>query len=103
MQISIEAINKFMFYTYNFPSVPSGRTETDEDGNVMAWYVPGFIMEANWTTNRDHMISKWIGFAKHYRYAEVFHKFYCELDCKNRKAMLEWIMTNYNSEQHITF
>lgn len=103
MQISIEAINKFIFYAYNHDSQPSGRTETDEYGNTVSWYVPGFIMEAKWTTNRDHMISKWIGFEQWCTDIETFHKFYGELDDANRKAMLEWIMTNYNNEQHLTF
>lgn len=103
MQTSIEAINKFIFYCYNHPSEPSGRTEVDEDGSTLSWWVPGFIMQAEWTTNRDHMISKWIGYAKKYSDIETFHKFYGELDDSNRKIMLEWIMTHYDNEQHLSF
>jgi hypothetical protein len=86
-----DAINKFMYYTWNYNCE---RIVINEK----AFYVPDVILHADWSCNVDHMVGKWLS-AKDCNVPHAyFSEFYGELDGTNRRAMIYWIMDNYNDE-----
>ncbi len=58
--------------------------------------LPVFLIETEWTTNFDHMVSKWKLFANAYddSAASIAH-FWCDLDTQNKKALANWIEEHY--------
>lgn len=86
------AINKFMYYSWNYELTPV----TLYHGKTV--YVPTFIKEVKWNCNLDHIVSKWMDCITNDVPHSYFSKFYAEMGVDNRKAMIEWIMNNYNDE-----
>lgn len=95
MNETIQAIQKFFYFSMNYQSrwynweTIFGEKRTD--------YLPDFIMSVNWGCNRPHMIGKWMSIEDSDSYGRM-NRFYAELDNRNRKALLEWVMANYNDE-----
>lgn len=90
----VQGINKFLFWNWNFESV---LNPTDNK------YYPDALMGAEWDCSRQHILNKW------WHYCELCNHdtsaanitLYGELDGKNRRAFLNWIVENYNDEQSI--
>lgn len=92
VKVAIEAINKFMFHSWNYTSVPVQLF------NGQTVYVPEFVKEVDWTCNLDHMASKWVNCTECGNPHAYISKFYGELGSENRKLMIEWILQHYNNE-----
>jgi hypothetical protein len=75
-----EAINKWVFWCYNFTDPRS------------------WIYEI-WTgCIADHLYNKFCGLYEIHGCRSVMQDFYTELDKENRKKLLDWVLTNYNDE-----
>jgi len=84
----LHAMNRLIFFCFNYPTYnPSG--------------LPKFIHEVNWTVSLPHMINKWKDIAYHFQHENPILRFYMELDTTNRKHMLDYIMTNYHTEEQL--
>lgn len=92
IKTAIKAINKFMFYSWNYHLV---EVQLQNGKNV---YVPEFIKEVKWNCNLDHIIGKWFHCCKDDEPHAYLSRFYSEMGVANRQAMLEWILLNYNDE-----
>ena len=96
MRSALYGINKFMFFSWNY-----AMTEFELNGRKM--YLPKFIVEAKWSCNLDHIISKWKGCITDSKgndrdsYA-FLPRFYAELDGKNRRALLDYVMEHREGE-----
>lgn len=91
------AINKWIFYGWNYKVVP--MTFTAPGGATATSYVPEFIKEVKWTCPISHMLEKWaIATRTEYPYTYMT-KFYAELDNTNSQLLLEWVIRNYNDEK----
>lgn len=97
LKIAMMAINKWLFYGWNYKVVPMTIIES---GDVkVTRYVPEFIKEVKWTCNISHMLGKWNQATRTQDPDTYMVKFYAELDDKNRRLLLEWIIQNYNGEK----
>ena len=98
LKIAMIAINKWLFYGWNYKVVP--MAVTTPGGVTMATYVPEFIKEVKWTCHISHMLEKWTAAATHSQTSDAYMvQFYADLDDNNRKLLLEWIIQNYNGEK----
>ncbi len=84
-QISLIAINKWMFFIYNYPSDFIDKVWADEPYLV------------------KHLKGKF-----NYCYETIgaygaIPAFYAELDSKNKVKMMSWVMDNFNDEQKLSF
>ena len=82
---SLTAINKWMFFIYNFPS--------------------DFI-EQIWGHDKSlvlHLKGKFAYAYKDYGAYGCIPSFYGQLDNNNRKKMMQWVMENFNDEQSLYF
>ena len=52
MRSALYGINKFMFFSWNY-----AMTEIERNGRKIC--LPKFIVEAKWSCDLDHIISKW--------------------------------------------
>lgn len=82
---NIQAINNFFYWIFN------RKSSMGNDGN----YYPDVVMQAEWTCNREHIMSKWYGRDCSSEAERALH-FYGDLDKENRRIMLEWICDNYD-------
>lgn len=101
LQIAMAAINKWLYFGWNFQV--QDYTYELADGTVRHEVLPRFLMEAKWTCNKQHMIGKWkracdCNAADTNAYTA---RFYADLDIGNRKAMLDWVINNYNLERKL--
>ena len=87
MKISMIAVNKLMYFGWNYEMV------TYENISL-----PRFLVEAKWTCSISHMISKWDEVTRKKNAFAYLLTFYASLDTENRKALIEWVMLNYNGE-----
>lgn len=98
---SIVAINKFFYYSMNYPVVKIEYPSIT--GSPMSEYLPDFF-NAFPLYIREHLAGKWractTGKTDSYGY---INKFYGELDSTYRVMMLRYIMENYNDEIKIRF
>lgn len=79
------AIEKFVSYAYNFDSVGTERGR-----------VPQLLLEADFVTDRDHIVDKYVGKTEKGMLPEyALVDLYGELDFGNRKAFLDWILEKY--------
>ncbi len=99
MKLAIEAINKWFYFSMNYETVL--HNWKDVRGEPRSENIPGFLAEAKWTCNLDHMLSKWKAATKSRNPSAYLTDFYGELDIPNRIALIEWLMTNYNGEKKI--
>lgn len=84
-QIPLIAINKWMYFIYNYPY----------NFIELVW---GERKPYNLT---DHLSNKFDAYYKSVGAYGVIPKFYAELDWENRTKMMQWVMDNYNDEQKI--
>lgn len=94
----IQGINRFLFCNWNFATVTYKRNIGGEARYVT---IPQVIAEAKWTCGVEHMIDKWFAATKSGNTDAYFARFYAELSNDNRRAFLEWIVTNYTKEQKL--
>lgn len=99
LQIAIKAINKWFYFAMNYKTILHNWTSVS--GEYRSEYIPDFLVEAKWTCNLDHMLSKWNVATQSRNPSAYLIDFYAELDNANRIALLEWLMANYNGEKQI--
>lgn len=87
MRISMVAVNKLMYFGWNYEMVTYGSTT-----------LPKFLVEAKWTCSLNHMIELWSNATRKKNAYAYLLTFYASLDIENRKALIEWVMLNYNGE-----
>lgn len=98
-QIALEAINKWLYFGWNFSS--EYHEWKGAGGQTRQMVLPTFLFKVRWSCNLDHMVDKWVA-ATRYKDADTYLiKFYCELDLWNRRLLLEWIMENYTDERKL--
>lgn len=85
MELSMTAINKWVFFCMNYPY----------DFIEKAW-------EGN-TILINHLKGKFNAYYDAYGSRAVMNTFYCELDGNNKKILLEWVLDNYDDEQKLSF
>lgn len=78
-----EAINKWVFWCYNFT------------------YPKEWIYEIWKGVEAEHFYNKFCALYDKYGCECVIPRFYLELDCTNRKRLLEWVLSNYKDEQKL--
>lgn len=93
IKIGIEAVNRWVFYGWNYEMVEIARSPTNEPINV-----PKFIVEVQWTCNQEHMIEKWWSSCKGEESSAYLVNFYAKLDYENRIKLVEWVLENYVGE-----
>ena len=82
---SLIAINKWMFFIYNFPYNFIEQIWAGDEGLI------------------NHLKGKF-NYAYNSKGAYgCIPAFYGELDMNNRKKMMQWVMDNYNDEQKLKF
>lgn len=81
------AINKFIYFSLNFPH--------DFIEKIWGERKPFSLSE--------HLQGKFNNFYERYGSAGVMQVFYAELDGNNKRLMLDWILNNWDNEQHINF
>ena len=96
---SIKAINKFFYYSMNYPII---RIEYPSiDGTWKYDYLPDFF-KALPINMVEHFRGKWLTAVDGNRDSYGFiNKFYAELDSNYRADILRYIMENYNGECRI--
>lgn len=102
LESGILAVNKFMFYSWNFNSV---CVEYDNGwGKHIQRVLPEFIwaLREQWPCNFDHIVDKWDGVCKDSDTPyDLLPLFYARMGSESRRIMLTWILQNYNDEQNI--
>lgn len=98
MQMAMEAINNWLYFGWNYAY---GRHEfEDEDGNVQEGTLPDFIAGVKWTAPMIHILRHWWR-AEHAGRDGHMAAFYGALDVANRRTLLEYVLSNYNSGMRI--
>ena len=101
-ETAIIAMNKLIGFICNMPydyvtyQIPwSGETKLD--------WLPKFIKDVKWNCNTEHIVSKWKKYVKDSSdYPDkAFILFYYALDTKNSRALLNYIIDNYDDERSI--
>jgi hypothetical protein len=101
-ETAIIAMNKLIGFIGNIPydyvtyQIPwSGETKID--------WLPEFIKDVKWTCNTEHIVSKWKKCLKDsFDYPDkAFILFYYEIDSKNSRALLNYIIDKYDNENKI--
>ena len=95
MDVAITAVNKWLYYGWNYPSVPYTYNNGAEDKTR---HLPQFIVEVKWTCNMARMVGKWDKAIECSNPNAYLTNFYAELDTRNRQLLIEWVMQNYNDE-----
>lgn len=95
MNIALIAINKFFYYSQNYPCVRIDYKSID--GTMKFDYLPDFF-KAFPSNMVEHFRSKWLNACERTDSYGYVMKFYAELDGTYRQKMLEYIMGNYNDE-----
>lgn len=98
MKLAIVAINKFIFFSWNYESV---EHSWEENGVKRAAIVPRFLADIKWSVNFSHIYSKWNVAISCHNPDAYLPSFYKELDTENRRYLLEYVISNYHSEQKI--
>lgn len=99
MQIALTAINKWLFFGWNYETV---RHEwKGGNGEQKVGYFPDFLVKVQWTCNFDHMADKWSAAVRSGNGDSYLVRFYAELDTTNRQRLLEWVMQNYQGEHKL--
>lgn len=99
MEIAIKAINKWFYFAMNYETIL--HEWVGVSGERCSKHLPSFLVEAKWTCNLDHMLSKWNVATQSQNPSAYLMSFYAELDNSNRIALIEWLMTNYKGEKQI--
>lgn len=89
---NFEAINRFFYFSQNYKSdYYKWKNMWGEDCSGV---YPCFLMEVDWTCNRDHIISKWNGVESQNSWGRV-NQFYAELDTNNRQRLIDYAMEKF--------
>ena len=96
IKIGIEAVNRWVFYGWNYEMIEIVRSPTNEPINV-----PKFIVEVQWTCNQEHMIEKWLSSCKVESPSAYLVNFYSKLDNENSIKLIEWVLANYTDERKL--
>lgn len=80
------AVNKFLFYGWNWKTVNFNHT-----------WMPEFICYVNWNCPVMHMFEKWC-FAQSLCPQNPLAEFWKALSTDNRRILVDWIVRNYNNE-----
>ena len=99
MITSIEAVNKWFFYSMNYRVVP---VEVEDFEGPRAMYLPD-CFNAFPKHLRGHLAGKWEALYESYGSRAVLSAFYAELSSNYRIALVKWVMENYNDEQKLHF
>ena len=99
MKVALEAINKFMFYSWNYTLIEHEWVTTD--GTIHKEVVPEFLVKVPWHCDFQHMLNKWREAISTDNPMIYFPEFYKRLDTQNTQVFLEWIMKNYNGERKL--
>lgn len=91
---AIEAMNTMFYYAMNFP-FSEVSYETLWEGTKKEW-LPKFIGDIDWGCNLEHIVNKWKKCEEQGGYYGKVYAFYAELDDKNRKRFLGYILDNYH-------
>lgn len=84
-ELSMTAINKWVFFCMNYPYDFIEKVWADE----------------KWLIN--HLKGKFDHYYDTYGSRAVMNTFYCELDGTNKQKLMAWVLDNYNSEQKLSF
>ena len=85
MEMSMTAINKWVFFAMNYPY----------DFIDKVW--------ANEKILAQHLKGKFSYYYDTYGSRAVMNTFYCELDGENKQKLMAWVLDNYNDEQKLSF
>lgn len=99
IKTAIKAINKWIFFGWNYPSIE--HEWTNIHGEKKFEVVPVFLTEIKWTCNFDHILSKWHIATQIKNSNAYLVEFYAELGNENRRLLLKWVIDNYNDERTI--
>lgn len=99
IKTAIKAINKWIFFGWNYPSIE--HEWTNIHGEKKFEVVPVFLTEIKWTCNFDHILSKWHIATRTKNSNAYLVEFYAELGNENRRLLLKWVIDNYNDGRTI--
>lgn len=89
-----EAVNKWMFYCWNFDSTLFTMKGYHRPNNKV--YAPSCFEALNYNENlRDHLIEKWQGLSNRDGGSYGLIRLYFEMTDKYREDILNYIMLNY--------
>ena len=95
--ISMKAINKWVYYSLNYPVV---EVEVADFKGTHTEYLPDFF-NAFPIHIRKHFARKWNAYYEDYGSMAVMTNFYAELGNEYRRNIMTWVLANYNDEQAI--
>ena len=79
-----EAMAKFFYFLYNARLVKHEWS-----------YIPKMLLDVDWPSGRDHILSKWEGYASNCNgLEETILRFYSSLDLEHRNLMADYINEN---------
>ena len=84
-ELSMTAINKWVFFCMNYPYDFIDKVWADE-----TWLA-------------KHLKGKFDYYYDQYGSRAVMNTFYCELDGENKRKLMSWVLDNYNDEQKLRF
>lgn len=87
------AVNKFLFYQWNFESVPI--TYPSVSGGYKTEYMPGFFKVFRDNGLIEHMYLKWVNYHRRDTHSSIA-RLYGELSKEDRYIVLKWINENYS-------
>lgn len=99
LQLAMAAINKWLFFGWNYSC--QLHEWVDFRGEQHSECLPDFLIEAKWTCNFSHMVEKWNTAVREGSPNSYLTRFYALLDVFNRRALLKWVIENYNDERKI--
>lgn len=85
MEMSMTAINKWVFFAFNYPY----------DFIERVWEGQSVLI--------NHLKGKFNHYYELYGSRAVMNTFYCELDGTNKQKLMAWVLDNYNDEQKLNF
>ena len=85
MELSMTAINKWVFFAMNYPYDFIEKVWADE--KILA----------------QHLKGKFNYYYETYGSRAVMNTFYCELDGENKQKLMAWVLDNWNDEQKLSF
>lgn len=97
-EAAIQGINCFIFYSWNYDQEQISINTATGVRNV---WLPRALVHTKWSCSIDHIANKWFESTKHGDTHSHFIRFYAELSSGNRRALIEWILDNYNGGQPI--
>lgn len=85
-----DAVKKWTMWCFNYPT-PFEQTICNIWGGKLSGFGGRYYCEENYFT--QHLIEKWQSLENRGDSRMMF--FYCDLDCRMQKELVDWVMTNY--------